>query len=116
MSAYEICVNCKAGIEDESVRAICCLPAQNGMMSGDIALNCKSLFQSHFTLHRVASLQRGYFIFIKNSLCMSGLLHREKWEMEAKREWWGVMVVEVHQGEGSLAALNDQDMDRFCSI
>lgn len=54
------------------------LLAQNGMMSGDIALNCKSLFQSHFTLRRGASLQHGYFIFIKNSLCMSGLLHREK--------------------------------------
>lgn len=53
------------------------LPAPNGMMSGDIALNCKSLFQSHFTLHRDASLQQGYFISIKNSLCISGLLHRE---------------------------------------
>ncbi len=89
------------------------LPAQNGMMSGDIALNCKSLFQSHFTLHRVASLQQGYFIFIKNSLCMSGLLHREKWEMEAEREWEGVgvmvvvVVVEVHQEGASLAGLND---------
>lgn len=76
------------------------LPARDGVMSGDIALNCKSLFQSHFTLHRVASLQQGYFIFIKNSLCMSGLLHREKWEMEAEQErvgggWGGVMVVVV---------------------
>lgn len=48
------------------------------MMSGDIALNCKSLFPSHFSLCWVASLQQGYFTFIKNSLCMSGLLHREK--------------------------------------
>ena len=85
------------------------LPAQNGMMSGDIALNCKSLFQSHFTLHRVASLQPGYFIFIKNSLCMSGLLHREKWEMEVERGggvWWGgvMVVVGAHGEEGSPAA------------
>lgn len=76
------------------------LLAQNGMMSGDIALNCKSLFQSHFTLHRVASLQQGYFIFIKNSLCMSGLLHREKMGDGGRggswRRWVVVVVVEVH--------------------
>ncbi len=71
----EICVKCKAWMEDESVRGDLLLPAQNRVMSGDIALNCKSLFQSHFTLHRVASLQQGYFIFIKNSLCMSGAFY-----------------------------------------
>lgn len=64
------------------------LPAQNGMMSGDIALNCKSLFRSHFSLHGGAQLQQGYFVFIKNSLCTSGLLHGDgggpQWEMGGK--------------------------------
>lgn len=99
------------------------LPAPNGMMSGDIALNCKSLFQSQFTLHRDASLQQGYFIFIKNSLCISGLLHREngrRWQ-EGMEEGdsggggitlrWGGRWVGV-----SLAGLNDQDVNRFSSI
>lgn len=101
------------------------LPAQNGMMSGDIALNCKSLFQSHFTLHRDAPLQQGYFIFIKNSLCISGLLHRENgrcWQkrMEGRGGRWVivvvVVVVEVHREGVSPAGLNDQDVNRFCSI
>lgn len=65
------------------------LPAPNGMMSGDIALNYKSLFQSHFTLQRDASLQQGYFIFVKNSLCISGLLHRENGRCWQKRDGRG---------------------------
>lgn len=76
------------------------LLAQNGMMSGDIALNCKSLFQSHFTLHRDASLQQGYSVFIKNSLCMSGLLHRKNGRWGHKGGRAGEVVVEVHWGGG----------------
>lgn len=80
------------------------------MMSGDIALNCKSLFPSHFSLCWVASLQQGYFTFIKNSLCMSGLLHREK--MRARGRGNGLMWVCVLRGGGGLLL----EMTTVCSI
>lgn len=99
------------------------LPAQNGMMSGDIALNCKSLFQSHFSLHGGARLQHGYFVFIKNSLCTSGLLHGDEvggWGgmvggREGSKWLWGGWEGGRCSGTfGRSAALSDHSQEHGC--
>lgn len=116
VSAYEARVKCKAGMEDESVRTDLLLPAQRGTTSGDIVLNCKSLFRSLFSPHRVASLQQGYFIFIKNSLCMSGLLHRRngRWRQRGNgpKGWWWWWRYFERRG----SCFKWPSVDRLCSI